>query len=222
MRNITAAIAAATTAIVVTGSIAIAAIPDSSTKVITGCYAKTGGALVIIDKQAGKTCTTSQIELSWAQQGVPGTAGATGAAGLPGATGPAGAVGPAGPAAASGPIDCRIDRSLGCRLGAADYSGVNLSGVDFTGLDLRGRNFSGANLTGANFSGANMRHVNLTGANLTGANLADHDLTGINFTNAVLTGANFNGSQFPTNAGWSNTTCTDGVTNSNVLARCGF
>ena len=81
MRNITAAIAAATTAIVVTGSIAIAAIPDSATKVITGCYSKTSGALVIIDKQAGRSCTTSQIELSWAQQGVPGIPGAAGVAG---------------------------------------------------------------------------------------------------------------------------------------------
>ena len=207
MRNITAALAAATTAIVVTGTIAIAAIPDSTTKVITGCYAKTGGALIIIDKQAGKTCTTSQIELTWAQQGAPGVAG------------PAG---PAGPSASSGPIDCRVDRSLGCRLGAADYSGVNLSGVDFTGMDLRGRNFSGANLSGANFSGANMRYVNLTGANLTGANMAGHDLTGINFTRAVLTGANFSGYDFPTNAGFSNTTCPDGVSNSDVLLRCGF
>ena len=47
MRNITAVIAAATaTAIVVSGSFAIAAIPDTATKVITGCNSKTSGALV--------------------------------------------------------------------------------------------------------------------------------------------------------------------------------
>ena len=167
MRNITAAIAAATaTAIVVSGSFAIASIPNSATNVITGCYSKTSGTLVIIDKQAGKACKTSQIELSWAQQGAPGVAGATGAPGAPGAAGPAG---PAG-AAAPGPTDCRIDQSIGCQLRGADYSYANLEGVDFTGMDLRGRNFFGANLRNANFSGARLQNANMNNADLTGAN----------------------------------------------------
>ena len=186
MRNITAAIAAATaTAIVVSGSFAIAAIPDTATKVITGCYSKTSGALVIIDKQGGRTCTTSQIELSWVQQGAPGTPGAAGIAGAPGAVGPAGptgatgatgpagadgATGPAGPAGASGPKDCRIDQSIGCKLGGADYSYANLEGVDFTDMNLEGRNFFGANLRNANFSGARLQNANMNNADLTGAN----------------------------------------------------
>ena len=188
MRNITAAIAAATaTAIVISGSFAIAAIPDSATKVITGCYSKTSGALVIIDKQGGRTCTTSQIELSWAQQGVPGIPGAAGVAGAPGAVGAAGptgaagpagaagATGPAGPAGASGPTDCRIDQSIGCKLRGADYSNANLEGVDFTGMDLRGRNFRGANLRNANFSGAHLYGAHFEGADTTGANFCASD-----------------------------------------------
>ena len=92
MRSITAAIAAATaTAIVVSSSFAIAAIPDSASKLITVCYTKTSGALRLIDKQAGKACNTkTEIDLSWNQQGVKGDQGPQG---LLGAAGPAGANG---------------------------------------------------------------------------------------------------------------------------------
>ena len=144
MRNITAAIAAATTAIVVTGSIAIAAIPDSATKVITGCYSKSSGALVIIDKQAGKSCTASQIELSWAQQGVPGLPGAPGAAGLPGAPGATGPAGANATVSAGGVANCATAQVAGCELAGANQSNANLSNINLTGEDLTGRNFAGA------------------------------------------------------------------------------
>ena len=101
MRPITAAIAAAAaTAIVVSGSFAIAAIPNSSSKVITGCYLKTSGTLRVIDKQAGKACKTTETELFWNQQGVKGDAGPQG---LPGAPGPAGNNGVDGLAGPQGP-----------------------------------------------------------------------------------------------------------------------
>jgi len=104
MRPITAAIAAATaTAIVVSSSFAIAAIPNSSTKVITGCYLKTAGTLRVIDKQAGKACKTTETELFWNQQGVKGDAGPQGLPGNVGAPGPAGANGVDGSAGPQGP-----------------------------------------------------------------------------------------------------------------------
>ena len=88
MRSFTSALAgAAVTAIIVSGSIAIAAIPNSTTKVITGCYLKTSGTLRVVDKQANKTCKTTEIELSWNQQGVKGDTGSQGLPGLTGATG---------------------------------------------------------------------------------------------------------------------------------------
>ena len=107
MRSFTSALAgAAVTAIVVSGSIAIAAIPDSTTKVITVCYTKTSGALRLIDKQAKATCNTkTEIELSWNQQGVKGDAGPQGLLGLTGpagANGAKGSVGPVGPAGTNG------------------------------------------------------------------------------------------------------------------------
>ena len=97
MRSITAAIAAATaTAIVVSSSFVIAAIPDSTTKVITGCIDKKSGLLRVIDKQAGKACNVrAETELSWNQQGVKGDAG-------PAGVGVAGPIGPIGPAGAAG------------------------------------------------------------------------------------------------------------------------
>ena len=90
MRSFTSALAGAAVAtIVVSGSLAIAAIPHSTTKVITGCYLKTTGTLRVIDKQANKTCKTTEIELSWNQQGNPGLPGAsiTGPKGDPGSPG---------------------------------------------------------------------------------------------------------------------------------------
>ena len=92
MRSFTSAlVGAAVATIVVSGSFAIAAIPDSTTKVITVCYTKTSGALRLIDKQAKATCNTkTEIELSWNQQGVKGDQGPQG---LLGAAGPAGANG---------------------------------------------------------------------------------------------------------------------------------
>ena len=88
MRSFTSAlVGAAVAAIVVSGSLAIAAIPNSTTKVITGCYLKTSGTLRVVDKQANKTCKTTEIELSWNQQGVKGDTGSQGLPGLTGATG---------------------------------------------------------------------------------------------------------------------------------------
>ena len=89
MRSFTSAlVGAAVATIVVSGSIAIAAIPDSTTKVITGCYKKTNGELRVIDKAAKGACNVkTEVELGWNQQGIkgdPGIAGLNGLRGLPG------------------------------------------------------------------------------------------------------------------------------------------
>jgi len=135
MRSITAAIAAATaTAIVVSSSFVIAAIPDSTTKVITVCYLKSSGAMRLIDKATKATCNTkTEIELSWNQLGVKGDVGPTGigvagpagpaGVGIAGPVGPAGVAGPAGPAGANG-----IDGAVGAT-GAAGPVGVAGPGV---------------------------------------------------------------------------------------------
>lgn len=69
----------------VAGGVAYAAIPDSS-GTIHACYAKSGGALRVIDSAA--SCKSGETSLNWSQQGVPGPAGPAG---------PTGPVGPAGP-----------------------------------------------------------------------------------------------------------------------------
>ena len=70
--------------------VASAAVPNSSTGVITGCYTTYGGSLRIIDKQAGASCNYGEIELPWNQ------------AGPAGAQGPQGETGPQGEAGADG------------------------------------------------------------------------------------------------------------------------
>ena len=89
MRSFTSAlVGAAVATIVVSGSLAIAAIPDSTTKVITGCYKKVSGELRVIDKAAKGACNVkTEVELGWNQQGVKGDAGSVGLSGLPGLPG---------------------------------------------------------------------------------------------------------------------------------------
>jgi hypothetical protein len=41
-----------------------------------GCRTKTTGALRVIDSDAGQHCAQNEVELTWAQQGPPGPAGA--------------------------------------------------------------------------------------------------------------------------------------------------
>lgn len=97
---------------------AIGNIPDSNTGVITACYKKDGGALRVIDAQAGDKCKSDENELSWNHSGPPGPpgeegdegdhgsagtgVGATGPTGPPGPPGLPGATGPAGPTGATG------------------------------------------------------------------------------------------------------------------------
>ena len=86
-----------------------AAIPNSETAVINGCYEKNTGLLRVIDAQAGKTCTRWELPISWNQRGPAGPAGAIGPqgergdAGADGLQGAQGAQGPAGPAGERGP-----------------------------------------------------------------------------------------------------------------------
>jgi hypothetical protein len=92
-----ALVAAAATA----GGVAYSAIPGGQ-GVIQGCYAA-GGALRVIDADAGDTCRPSETALAWNQHGPAGPAGPAGAAGPPGAQGPAG-VATTYARAAGGPI----------------------------------------------------------------------------------------------------------------------
>lgn len=71
-------IASAMGAVVVAAGIgsgaAYAAIPDSGSGVITGCYSGVG-TLRVIDAQGGATCLGSETTLTWGQTGPQGPAG---------------------------------------------------------------------------------------------------------------------------------------------------
>ena len=86
--------------LVASGVTAFAAIPDSTTKVIQGCYRTSDGLLTgpkgslrVIDKQAGENCRTGETTMSWNQQGPKGDPGPQGIQGLQGPQGPAGPAG---------------------------------------------------------------------------------------------------------------------------------
>jgi hypothetical protein len=104
MSNRVAVIGLAVLAMLAVTGIAYATIPDDN-GVIHGCYAKSGGALRVID--AGVTnCTKSETSLNWNVKGATGPVGPQGpqgAQGLQGPQGPAGPQGPQGPQGAQGP-----------------------------------------------------------------------------------------------------------------------
>ena len=66
------------------GGVAIASIPSSSTAKFTGCVAKTGGALRVIDAQAGKKCKSTEKTISWSKGWTHRGAWASGTAYKPG------------------------------------------------------------------------------------------------------------------------------------------
>lgn len=133
-------------------TVAIAAIPDSNTNVISGCYTTKNGALRVIDFQAGRRCASGEVLLQWNQQGLQG---------------PAGPPGPQGPSGST--TNC-----IGYPRKGVDWSNCDLRGANLSGMAL-----SNANLQGASLQNARLRGANLDGANLTGANLLGADLNGV-------------------------------------------
>ena len=77
-------------------AVAMGAIPDSETGVITSCYNNTNGTLRVIDAQAGESCKANSTTLTFNQKGIKGDTGATGAKGDTGATGAKGDTGETG------------------------------------------------------------------------------------------------------------------------------
>jgi hypothetical protein len=77
---------AAVAAALAAGGIAYAQIPDPS-GVIHGCYAKSGGALRVIDNSV-TNCKSTETSLNWNQTGPAGPAGPAGPQGPQGEPGP--------------------------------------------------------------------------------------------------------------------------------------
>ena len=96
------AVVTSLTAGLLAGSVAVglAAVPDSTSGVITGCYKTSSGALRVIDAEAGAVCGNSEMTVQWSQQGPQGPQGP---AGHQGDLGPQGPVGPQGPQGDQGP-----------------------------------------------------------------------------------------------------------------------
>jgi hypothetical protein len=100
-----AVVALSTFAVLGVGSVAVAAVPAAD-GVITGCRSLIGGALRVIDAEAGATCKSTEQKLTWNQtgpRGLAGPQGPQGVAGQQGLPGPTGAEGPTGPRGEPGP-----------------------------------------------------------------------------------------------------------------------
>ncbi len=73
-----------------TAAYAYAAIPSTSTGLITGCLNKDTAVMRVIDYQAGKRCTRKEKQVTWSQKGARRPAGHTGLQGAPGPQEPQG------------------------------------------------------------------------------------------------------------------------------------
>jgi collagen triple helix repeat protein len=83
------------------GGIAYGTIPDGN-GVIHGCYAKSGGALHVINTPADD-CKSNETQLNWNVAGAQGPQGPQGPQGVPGPVGPQGPAGQQGPQGLQGP-----------------------------------------------------------------------------------------------------------------------
>jgi hypothetical protein len=87
-------------AILAVGGVAYATIPSNN--MIDACYAKSGGALRVIDATV-EACAKKEAPLTWNVQGPKGEKGDPGETGAQGPQGPPGPQGPAGPQGEPGP-----------------------------------------------------------------------------------------------------------------------
>jgi len=123
--RLSSASALAGSLLILSVTIVLAGIPDSS-GVINACFKTSSGLLRVIDT-ATDSCGPSETAISWSQTGPQGPAGPTGANGLPG---PQGAVGPAGPAGAQGPKGDPGPTGAPGPQGAAGSPGPALASLD--------------------------------------------------------------------------------------------
>ena len=109
LRRATRVGAVAALVLVLAGGVAYATIPAAN-GTITGCYARSGGTLRVIDPSA-TNCKQGETQITWSQSGEPGpcwTPRTSRSAGSAGPAGPQGETGPAGPARTGG--DRRVRR----------------------------------------------------------------------------------------------------------------
>ncbi|TQM61870.1 collagen triple helix repeat protein [Humibacillus xanthopallidus] len=83
--------------------VAFAQVPSEGSGIISACYSKPGGALRVIDTDAGQTCSAKEQLLHWNQKGERGDPGPGGPVGPQGEQGVPGDPGAAGVAGEPGP-----------------------------------------------------------------------------------------------------------------------
>ena len=122
--------------LVALAGVAWAAIPGAG-GMISGCYGKQSGILRVIDAAAGDDCNnSSELPISWNEQGQPGLQGPQGVqgpAGPPGSTGERGLQGPAGPPGIPGPRGPKGDPGNLALAGQQCEAGKVVSGFDAQG-----------------------------------------------------------------------------------------
>lgn len=153
----------------------------AGTGIITSCVNKTTGALRIVSSTG--SCFSSEVKLSWNQQGPPGPAGP--------------------PAPTPLAISCeQCPITIASSLIGNYFAHADLAATSFQEDNLTAADLSGANLSNASFSFTTLKHANLSNANLTGAVLSSvgsaTQLQGALLTDAALTNANASGVDFDT------------------------
>jgi Pentapeptide repeats (8 copies) len=187
----------------VAAGIAWAAVPSSTTGMITACYPTAGadkGALRVIDYQAGERCRSGEAQVRWQAGGVRwrGHWESTKTYYVGDVVVVAGSSYIATDTSSDVVPPNTTYWAVMAAAGATGPSGVALCG-GWPHVDMdwsipgstpgNGCRLDGANLAGMTFTDANLTNARLAGANLSNAKLGAADLTGANLINANLTGA---------------------------------
>jgi Collagen triple helix repeat (20 copies) len=146
-RRTLAILAAALAILAVGGGVALATIPGSD-GVIHGCYAKSGGALRVIDASV-TTCKTGETSLDWSMTGPQGPAGLQGPKGDPGPQGAKGDPGPQGAKGDPGPQGPKGDPGPAGTTGTNGRDGQSVVSLPLSSGDSNCPN-GGSQFTAAN------------------------------------------------------------------------
>jgi hypothetical protein len=120
---------------------ALAMIPDGG-GVISGCYAKNGGSLRVIDSSAAQ-CKSGEAALNWNQTGPQGPKGDSGPAGPQGPQGPQGGSGPTGPQGPPGPSTSFV-HVIGDQISVPQYETISVRVDCPAGMVAVGGGFDGS------------------------------------------------------------------------------
>jgi hypothetical protein len=166
----------------IAAGVSYAAIPNSQTGTINGCFEKRTGFLRVIDAQAGKTCFTQyETPISWSQQGLPGSVTSI--------------------LITDGPLQAEDFTTVDADgLVSANIKNDSLSGADLENDSVTSGDIMNDSLSGADLANDTVTSGDIMNDSLSGADLENDSVTSTDIQNGSLSGDDFANSSVGTAA----------------------